>query len=336
MPSLPARQIRTIMPLVAGLLLPGASGWARPKAVDPRKPATADLYLSLEDTAAAVMLDGKSVARDSSAFAGSGELALEGLKPGKHRIEARAPHRIGTLDITLKPGELRHARLRMRRSTVPVRVLSWPQEAQVFLSETCLGRTPLRIDSLPEGRHTLTLRLPGHLDTTFVLHTDARRNVQVRMVPAGSLAIEPENGIELFLIRGAQSLTRPASAPLALAAGSWQVRSIHPDWIPLDTSVTILPGRTTSLGMKRLWARLSIVAKPAADAWLDGKPVGTTPLLLDTLVPGAHRLVLRSRGYREQVRELSLAPGEAMLVKLDLDSLEGREPAPRPQGFEEE
>lgn len=336
MPPLPARQIRTILPLVAGLLLPGASGWARPKAVDPGKPATADLYLSLEDTAAAVVLDGKSLARDSSAFAGSGELALEGLKPGKHRIEARSPHRIGTLDITLKPGELRHVRIRMRRSTAPIRVLSWPQEAQVFQAEACLGRTPLRIDSLPEGRHTLTLRLPGHLDTTFILDTDSRRKVQVRMVPAGNLVIEPENGIELFLIRGAQSLTRPANGSMTLAAGIWQVRSIHPDWIPLDTSVAILPGKTTSLAMKRLWARLSVVAKPAADAWLDGKPLGSTPLLLDTLVPGAHRLVLRSRGYREQVRELRLAPGEALLVKLDLDSLEGREPAPRMQGFEEE
>lgn len=335
MQPVPARQIRTALRLLAVLLLGSIQPRAQERTVAARPSATADLYLTVEDTAAEVQLDGKTLPSGPGGASHRGTYSLEGLKPGKHRIQARSPHRIGTLELKLKAGEVRHVRLSLRPSSVPVRILSWPQEAQVFLAETRLGLTPFQ-DSLPEGRHTLTLRLPGHLDSTFVLDTDSTRKHQVRMVPAGTLAVDPENGIELFLGRGEQSLTRRADGPVALAAGRWQIRTIHPDWIPLDTLVTLLPGRTTRLSLRRLWARLSVDSKPAALVWLDGKPLGPTPHVLEGLLPGPHRLVLRSSGYREQVRELALGPGEAMLVKLDLDSLEGREMPPADPRFEEE
>lgn len=335
MPPACTPKIRSSLPLVAGLLLGGTVPWAQTAAPATKLAATAALYLTVEDTAAEVQLDGKPLLPAPGSPNSPGSFSLEGLKPGKHRIVARSPHRLGKLELDLRAGEVRHARLRMRPSVTPVRLISWPQEAQVFLAETRRGRTPLN-DTLPEGRHRLTFKLADHLDTTLVLDTDSTRRLEIRMVPAGTLAIEPESGIELFLGRGTQNLTHRADGPIRLAAGNWQVRTIHPDWVPLDTLVTLLPGRTTSLSVRRLWARLSVETKPASLAWLDGKPVGPTPLLLDGLVPGEHRLVLRSQGYREHVRELRLTPGEAQLVKLDLDSLEGREPPPKPQGFEEE
>lgn len=330
----PVRARRSAARAVRRILLQASLGLAALSLAEPGKrgsePPRADLYVSVDDSTAELSLDG--IPRP-----GRRQFPFEGIEAGRHRLVARARHRIGTLEVVLRRDEVRHVTLRMREATTRVRFLSDPYGAQVFAGTQLLGTTPLLAEALPEGIHEITLRREGHLDTTFRMDTDSTRRIEVRLTPSGTLEIDPENGVELLLNRGHLSLTRKAQGPIPLACGNWRIRTVHPDWRPLDTSVALLPGKTTRLGMQRLWARLSIdVRQGPTMTWLDGKPLGNTPHLLEEVVPGAHRLVLRAPGYREVERTLRLSPGEALLLKLDLDSLEGRSKPVRPNGFEEE
>jgi hypothetical protein len=62
-----------------------------------------------------------------------------------------------------------------------------------------------------------------------------------------------------------------------------------------------------------------------ADVLLDGKPLEEqTPLLLRQLGPGRHELEIRKQGYRTELREIELEPGEILSLEIDLASLSFR------------
>jgi hypothetical protein len=69
--------------------------------------------------------------------------------------------------------------------------------------------------------------------------------------------------------------------------------------------------REEVLETQRLPAILSINTEPASEVWLDGKPVGTTPLLSIQLSPGKHIIRMKDlKEGREKVFPLSLGEGE--------------------------
>lgn len=69
---------------------------------------------------------------------------------------------------------------------------------------------------------------------------------------------------------------------------------------------------------------LSVLSEPhEATVYVDGETKGTTPLQLDDLKPGEHRVTLAKDGYLENSRVLSLKPGQAHIVDVKLTPAAG-------------
>jgi len=67
----------------------------------------------------------------------------------------------------------------------------------------------------------------------------------------------------------------------------------------------------TKCGNKPLWA----------DVFLDGKPVGQSPVLLERIAAGTHRIEGRRDGYRPALRRVLLEPGRTRTLVLSLEAV---------------
>ena len=65
----------------------------------------------------------------------------------------------------------------------------------------------------------------------------------------------------------------------------------------------------TTSGDQSLWA----------DIYLDGKRVGQSPLMLRRVTPGTHRVEVRRRGFRSQIKTVTLGPGQKLKLVFRLE-----------------
>lgn len=292
----------------------------------PDEIGSGDLYVTLEDSTATLFLDGLQVQ-------GSRLFSLEKVEAGTHLLVARTATQFGAIEVSLMNDDVQHVEIPLINGTGMVKFLSDPMGAQVFVERQLVGETPFKSGILEVGNRKALFRKEGYFDTTVPVGVsmDEQRSVKVNLRPAGSLALDPPVEIPLTLTNGTETLTKLGDKPVLLRPGTWRVQASHPDWRYLDTTVTIRKGKLTTVPLHRYHARLSIIAKPKAEVWLDGKPIGPTPHILDTVEPGAHVLRLRCVGYKDIVKPFVAAIGEVLLERFTLESQDGRVAEHRPK-----
>ena len=147
-----------------------------------------------------------------------------------------------------------------------IAIRSEPAGANVYLDNTIRGITPLTLDAVPNGRHTVLLRAEGYGDYT--------RDVTVM---AGS--------VELDAVMTARTVTQAtATAPVVTPAGT-------------VTTTTIAPVATT---VASTTGSLSVTTSPSgALVYIDGKMKGVTPTTIPGLSPGSHSIRIIMDGYQD-------------------------------------
>ena len=139
-----------------------------------------------------------------------------------------------------------------------VLVRTSPAGARVFVDGREYGVTPFAVRSLSHGGHNVRVVRDGY-------NAEERRVVLTASQPSQSLSIELER-------QGGGAAT-PRAAPAAR------------------------PAETESSG--RFTGDLFIVSRPpGAKVFMDGKPVGTTPVTLRAVPIGSHALRIEQDGYR--------------------------------------
>jgi len=253
------------------------------------------LNVSSTPSGAAVFLDTEaSGQRGTTPFAGP-------LAPGRHTLILQRPgFEPTTRDFVLAPRQQLTLALRL---AVGLHVTSSPSGAALHVTPPdadasaagrapVLGRTPFH-GTLPSGHHTLWLlhpnclpfRQPLHLDRpgAVTLHAPLRVGLRVESTPAGArlrLDGQPVAGV----------------TPLELAAtpGDHQLELEHPDYQTTQRRVRVASG--PHAGTVRIALRgglLTMRSRPlGAQVSVDGRPLGTTPLVEVTVPLGRHTLAL--------------------------------------------
>ncbi len=75
--------------------------------------------------------------------------------------------------------------------------------------------------------------------------------------------------------------------------------------------------RARSLATRRHLGILEVVSQPTAQVWLDGRPVGHTPLRLPAVAAGEHLLEVRAFGASKRLR-LQVRPAATLTVRFTL------------------
>lgn len=158
-----------------------------------------------------------------------------------------------------------------------ITVVSEPESATVYVDNVIKGISPLTLDSVPNGHHTVLLRLEGYQDyeETVTVMADAR---QVSATMAGA-----------------------ASTPVVTAV---QTHGTGTTPVVTATQATAHPTQSQAMGT------LVVITEPAgALVYIDNELKGISPATIPGLSAGTHSVTLIMDGYLDFRTTTEIVPG---------------------------
>lgn len=249
------------------------------------------------------------------------------LAPGAHelRLETDAGPRI--IPFTVTPGSSVSQTLDIPRaapSTGQLTVKSEPPGARVTIDGTPSGTTPLTVDGLAAGTHSVVLESELHSVTENVtIEPGTTASLVVPMTPAegvpvsGWIAVEAPAEVQIF--ESGRLVGTSQSDRIMVTAGRHEF-DIQSDVLGFHTrrAVTVSPGKVSSIRLEWPTGSLALNAQPWADVFINGQRVGETPIGNLTVPIGTHEVVFRHPELGEQVVRATVGTAAPTRVSVDL------------------
>ena len=191
---------------------------------------------------------------------------------------------------------------------------SEPAGAQVLVDGKERGVTPLTIDDVPFGSHTVVLQSDkGSVRRTVKI--GAEDTIVSESIFAGWLAVFA--AFDLQITEGTIAIRLDESGKVLLSAGPHDLRFENRDLAYRESRrVEIQPGVTTSLSLVAAPSTLTVTASGPAVVSIDGQQVGETPLTNFPISLGTRDIVVKGADGTERrfTRKVTVAP-----VQIDVD-----------------
>jgi hypothetical protein len=191
---------------------------------------------------------------------------------------------------------------------IALRVQSQPSGAQVWLDGTLKGKTPLALDYVKQGTHTVVLRhASGSVRTTVRVQSGKTADLMIPIY-AGWLAVFApvelqilEGGTVIGTTESGRFFVRPGNHTLELVSARLGFRTTR--------KIEVKPGEVAALNVELPPAPLEIVAPEGAEIWVDGRLIGTAPLEPQPVTIGTRDVVIRHRVLGEQRQTTTVTYG---------------------------
>ena len=257
--------------------------------------STGTVQLESTPAGAQVRMDGKPL--------GVTPLSLA-LEPGERALEVQHGDVTRQLALTVTAGSVIQQRIEFVGSAAPaaavgaLSVTTEPGRAPVVVDGVDRGMSPVVVRNLATGDHTVNVRFAtGTVTRTIRVESGATAQLVATMPAAagavsGWLTVSVPQTLQIFeqgRLLGSTDVSR-----LMLPAGEHTLEFVHELLgFRLRRAVRINPGANTPLQLELPTAPLSINAQPWASVWLDGQPVGDTPIGNLTPTIGEHEVLFR-------------------------------------------
>jgi hypothetical protein len=196
----------------------------------------------------------------------------------------------------LMPAE---AAVASKKKTGRLVVTSATAVAQVFVDGKSRGTTPLTLDGLPVGTHTITLQnQSGSVEQTVTVAAGETAQLDQTIFPGWVSVVAP---IDLTISEGSKSLRLDDRSQVMLSPGRHELLLANRALGYQETRrVDVRPGETTQLSVAPPQSKATFTATAPAEVWLDGKPVGQTPLIDLPVEVGTHHVRMKSASAERQ------------------------------------
>lgn len=202
-----------------------------------------------------------------------------------------------------------------------VTVTSTPSGALVFLDEKQVGQTPLTLDRIASGSHSLRLQAPQY--------AVERRNVSVADGQTANVAVTLAARFAEITVQAPQGAVvtvdgdRKGSGTLSWRQGEGLCDIVvsmagHRD---ARCQLEVVAGRaqTVQLTPQPIYGFASVDSDLIdAEIWIDGKQYGVTPNVVERLLVGSHTLVLKKSGYADLQQQFSVEEGKEASLSVKL------------------
>lgn len=202
-----------------------------------------------------------------------------------------------------------------------VTVTSTPSGALVFLDEKQVGQTPLTLDRIASGSHSLRLQAPQY--------AVERRNVSVADGQTANVAVTLAARFAEITVQAPQGAVvtvdgdRKGSGTLSWRQGEGLCDIVvsmvgHRD---ARRQLEVVAGRaqTVQLTPQPIYGSASVDSDPMdAEIWIDGKQYGVTPNVVERLLVGSHTLVLKKSGCADLQQQFSVEEGKEASLSVKL------------------
>lgn len=218
--------------------------------------------------------------------------------------------RTGALDASGQPGVLT--------------VRSTPPRARILLDGQDTAKVTDANLTLPPGRYVLRLTkelyLPGQERTVDVQAGDMVIHTETLTPNFGTLRVSSTPPGAEVLLNGQSAGVTPLDRPQQ-EAGHLRVTLRYPQHVELIREVDLKQGGQVELSetLTPAYGRFEVTSTPpGAELLVDGRSRGVTPVTLDKLPQGRHRLLLRLDLHDPAEATLDVEPGEVRSLGYEL------------------
>ena len=252
------------------------------------------------------------------------------LPPGNYLVTVqREGHRPEHRQVTIAAESRRHLSLDPAPLTGLLLVHSAPPGATLTIDGLDHGRTPALISTLPLGTYRVQLDLPGYRPRTVevVLSDRTPRYVKLDLASdSATLNIRASvTGAEVYL-NGMLRGTSPCTIE-RIPAGEVVLDIKAPGYITHTRILKLSESEIHDIAvqMEEQPATLRVVSIPdGGRVYLDNEFKGETPLVLESVTPGEHRVRVDLAGFEPNARTLTLERGTQSTEEFRLTGNTGR------------
>jgi hypothetical protein len=237
------------------------------------------------------------------------------LSAGPHRIDFKYRAKTRTVDIVVAKGGRTNELVDWSpKTTGRLQVNSEPSGARVLVDNVSRGVTPLTLDDLNLGIHTVVLEsATGSVKRSVTLKSDEVATL-TETIYAGWLKVFSR--FDLTITEGTRTLRLDDRYQVMLAAGPHELRFENRALGYQEVRrVDVQPGITTPLSIVAPHSAVTLTTNAPAEVMIDGVSAGRTPLVDYSVELGTHDVILKSPAGD---RRLSLAVTVKPVV-LDVD-----------------
>jgi len=201
-------------------------------------------------------------------------------------------------------------------------VRSDPPGAVVVIDGVPRGIAPLTVDDLGAGSHRVQLSTAGaSIDqkVTIEAGTTTSLVVPIQSAAVASAWVNVGAPIDVQIFENGRLIGTSADGPLPLPAGTHKLELVNESLgYRGEQAVTVRAGETARLRPSIPSGVLHVNAQPWANVWVDGEPVGETPLANVNVSVGRHEIRFRHPSFGEQVRQVVVSTTEPARVSVNM------------------
>jgi len=250
------------------------------------------------------------------------------LSPGAHVLVVTRGAERRTIPVTIAAGSTVSHSLDLPVMTAPtvgeLQVRSDPAGARVTVDGVARGATPLTIDDLAPGVHTVVLAN----DLTSITHeviieAGATASLVVPMaapqgVPvSGWIAVAAPVDVQVY--ERERLLGSSRSDRIMVAAGRHEIDIVNEALgFRATRLVTVAPGQVSAIKLDWPNGSLALNALPWAEVWVDGERVGETPIGNVAVPIGPHEVLFRHPELGERLVRTTVTLSAPTRLSVDL------------------
>jgi hypothetical protein len=254
-------------------------------------------------------------------------LSIE-LAAGAHELKLATDGEPRIIPITITAGSTVSQTLEFATTAAPstgqLSIRTEPPGALVKIDGTPNGTTPLTVDALTPGAHSVTLE------------SDVTSVTQEVLIEAGTTAslVVPMTAPQGVPVSGWISVTAPAELEvyengqllgtsqtdrIMVSAGRHEFELVNTALgYRITRVVTVAPGKVSPLTLEWPKGIVAVNAQPWADVWIGGERIGETPIGNISLPLGTHDITFRHPQLGEQVVRATVTAGAPTRVSVDM------------------
>ena len=314
------RNWRSIAALTAiAAIVLGGAGFAARRFFAPGAPVvtTGTVSVTTVPPGAQIVVDGQA--------RGLAPLTLS-LPAGAHTLELRGGSDVRTMPISVSAGQQisQYVELAKAATFGRLEVRSEPAGAQVTIDGTERGKSPVAVDALAPGEHSVVLQ--SDIATVKQTVTIEAGQTASLVVPLASAEGAPVSGwisvttpVDVQVYENKRLLGTTQSDRIMVSAGRHEFELVNePLGYRVVRTIQVPPGKVASIPVTWPSGTVAINALPWAEVSVDGQRVGETPIGNLTLPIGPHEIVFRHPDLGEQRQAITVSLKTPARVSVDM------------------
>jgi hypothetical protein len=224
------------------------------------------------------------------------------LSPGRHTLKLANEGNVRSMPITIVAGGQVSQLIELPRAASllgELQVRTEPAGAQVTVDGHSYGKSPLTVEGLAPGAHSVVLenelgsitqevKIEAGTTASLVVPMGAPKNAPV----SGWISVNAPTQLQIF--EEGRLLGSSQSDRIMVSVGHHDLLLVNEAiGYSQAQAVTVTPGRVTPIKPRWPNGAMSFNATPWAEVWIDGQQAGETPLGNVSVPIGSHEVLFR-------------------------------------------